>query len=64
MLLNMQTKDGKADVAVLSVSCRPKHHLNLQMVMKQRRARMGHRLSSDVSVFKGGHLEIVSASSI
>lgn len=36
VLLNMQTKDGKADVAVLSVSCRPKHHLNLQMVMKQR----------------------------
>lgn len=34
--LNMQTKDGKTDVAVLSLSCRPGHHLNLQMVMKRR----------------------------
>lgn len=33
--LNMQTKDGKADIAVLSLSCRPKHHLNVQMIMKR-----------------------------
>ena len=34
--LNMQTKDGPTDVAVLSLSCRPQHHINLQMVMNRR----------------------------
>ncbi|CAL1144397.1 unnamed protein product [Cladocopium goreaui] len=34
--LNMQTKDGPTDVAVLSLSCRPQHHINLQMVMNHR----------------------------
>eukprot|EP00435_Cladocopium_sp_Y103_P044876 s899_g12.t1 len=34
--LNMQTKDGPRDIAVLSLSCRPQHHINLQMIMKRR----------------------------
>jgi len=37
--LNMQTKDGPTDVAVLSLSCRPQHHINLQMVMNRREDR-------------------------
>ena len=35
--LNMQTKNGKTDIAVLGLSCRPKHHLNVQMIMKRSR---------------------------
>ena len=34
--LNMQTKDGPRDIAVPSLSCRPQHHINLQMVMTRR----------------------------
>jgi hypothetical protein len=35
--LNLNTKGGKADKAVLSLSGRPHHNINLQFVMKQRR---------------------------
>eukprot|EP00435_Cladocopium_sp_Y103_P034735 s2030_g9.t1 len=35
--LNVNTKSGKRDKAVVSLSCRPHHNVNLQLVMKQRR---------------------------
>eukprot|EP00435_Cladocopium_sp_Y103_P030090 s1072_g7.t1 len=33
---NMNTKDGKSDIAVLSLSCRPNHNINVQMSMKRK----------------------------
>ena len=34
---NMNTKNGKSDIAVLSLSCRPKHNMNIQVSMKRKR---------------------------
>ncbi|CAL1156103.1 unnamed protein product [Cladocopium goreaui] len=34
--LSMNSKDGATDIAVLTVSCRPKRNLNLNLVMKRR----------------------------
>jgi len=34
--LIVNTRDGKMDKAVLSLSCRAHHHINLQLVMRQR----------------------------
>ena len=31
---NMHTKNGKSDIAVLSLSCRPSHNINVQISMK------------------------------
>eukprot|EP00438_Fugacium_kawagutii_P011568 Skav235022 [mRNA] locus=scaffold276:364481:365653:+ [translate_table: standard] len=36
--LSLETQKGKTEVAVLSLSCRPHHSINLQMVMRNRRA--------------------------
>ena len=38
--LIVNSKSGKTDKAVLSLSCRPHHNINLQLVMRQRRALM------------------------
>ena len=32
---NMKTKNGKSDIAALSLSCRPSHNMNLQISMKR-----------------------------
>ena len=32
---NMYTKNGKSDIAVMSLSCRPSHNMNLQISMKR-----------------------------
>eukprot|EP00438_Fugacium_kawagutii_P015113 Skav214604 [mRNA] locus=scaffold57:882814:895102:- [translate_table: standard] len=37
--LTMQTEEGPTDIAVLSLSCRPNKHINLEMVMKRRTQR-------------------------
>eukprot|EP00438_Fugacium_kawagutii_P000375 Skav221430 [mRNA] locus=scaffold4701:51431:52297:- [translate_table: standard] len=34
--LNLNTQKGKTEIAVLSLSCRPHHSINLQLVMKNR----------------------------
>jgi hypothetical protein len=33
---NMNTKDGKSDIAVLSLSCRPNHNINVQISIKHK----------------------------
>ena len=33
---NMHTKNGKSDIAVLSLSCRPSHNINVQISMKRK----------------------------
>jgi len=35
--MNMKTKVGKTDIAVLRLSCRPNHNLNLHLTMERRR---------------------------
>lgn len=34
--ISMNTKDGATDIAVLTISCRPKRNLNLNLVMERR----------------------------
>lgn len=43
--LNVNTKSGKTEKVVLSLSCRPHHNINLQLVMRQRRG-MGLQLAT------------------
>jgi hypothetical protein len=33
---NMKTKDGKSDIVVMSLSCRPNHNINVQISMKRK----------------------------
>ena len=43
---NVNAKSGKTDKVVLSTSCRPRHNINLQLMMRERRG-MGLQLAAE-----------------